>query len=149
MTQLDTICGPALIYLIFSFIQILMDLFKQMYNTAIVKSIVMILFTYLLNALCQRGLSIISWFLVFIPFILMSIIIAMLLFVFGLDPRTGKLKPSIIPNHPTHPSKHHPRHQIPDPRTPVHPPKTAHPHHKKTSQHEPADYKNKNKLDST
>lgn len=141
MTQIDTICGPALIYLIFSFIQILMDLFKQMYNTAIVKSIVMILFTYLLNALCQRGLSVISWFLVFIPFILMSIIIAMLLFVFGLDPRTGKLRPNVIPGHPAHPSKRHPRHQIPDPRTPVHPPKNAHPHPKKTTQHHPANYK--------
>jgi hypothetical protein len=51
----------------------------------------MIMITFLLNALCQGGLSIISWFIVFIPFILMSVIVTMLLYVFGLDVATGKL----------------------------------------------------------
>jgi hypothetical protein len=47
--------------------------------------------TLLLNALCQQGLSIISWFIVFVPFILMSVIVTILLYVFGLDVATGKL----------------------------------------------------------
>ena len=51
----------------------------------------MVMITFLLNALCQGGLSIISWFIVFIPFILMSVIVTMLLYVFGLDVATGKL----------------------------------------------------------
>jgi hypothetical protein len=50
----------------------------------------MIMITFLLNALCQGGLSIISWFIVFIPFILMTVIVTMLLYVFGLDVATGK-----------------------------------------------------------
>jgi hypothetical protein len=85
------LCPPALIYLIFSATQIIIDIFKGLYNTAFFKFIVMIMITFLLNALCQGGLSIISWFIVFIPFILMSVIVTMLLYVFGLDVATGKL----------------------------------------------------------
>jgi hypothetical protein len=46
----------------------------------------------MLNILCDRGLGIISWFIVFIPFIMMTIITSLLLFVFGLSPSSGKLK---------------------------------------------------------
>ena len=49
------------------------------------------LITILLNALCQLGMSIISWIIVFIPFIFMSLIVAILLYIFELDPATGKL----------------------------------------------------------
>jgi hypothetical protein len=85
------LCGPALIYVIFSLTQIIIDTFKGLYNTAFFKIIVMILITFLLNALCKQGLGIISWFIVFIPFIFMTFIVAMLLYVFGLDAATGKL----------------------------------------------------------
>lgn len=84
------LCPPALIYLIFSSTQIIIDLFKGLYNTAFFKFVVMTMITILLNALCQGGLSIIAWFIVFIPFILMSVIVTMLLYVFGLDVATGK-----------------------------------------------------------
>jgi len=86
------LCPPALIYLIFSATQIIIDILKGLYNTALFKFIVMVMITFLLNALCQGGLSVIAWFIVFIPFILMSIIVTMLLYVFGLDVATGKLK---------------------------------------------------------
>ena len=85
------ICAPALIYLAFSLTQIIIDTFKGLYNTAFFKFIVMIIITFLLNALCKSGMGVISWLIVFIPFIFMSIIVAILLFVFGLDPATGKL----------------------------------------------------------
>jgi hypothetical protein len=51
----------------------------------------MIIITILLNALCQSGMGIVSWIIVFVPFIFMSIIVAILLYVFGLDPATGSL----------------------------------------------------------
>jgi hypothetical protein len=51
----------------------------------------MIIITILLNALCQSGMGIVSWIIVFIPFIFMSVIVAILLYVFGLDAATGKL----------------------------------------------------------
>ena len=88
---MDSICPPALIYLAFSLTQIIIDTFKGLYNTAFFKFIVMITITILLNALCQEGMSVISWILVFIPFMFMTIIVAILLYVFGLDAATGTL----------------------------------------------------------
>lgn len=89
---LNEICPPALIYLIFSVTQISIDTVQGQYNTAFAKIWVSIVFTIVLNYLCRRGLGIISWFIVFIPFMLMTLIISILLYVFGLDPATGRLK---------------------------------------------------------
>ena len=85
------LCAPAIIYLIFSLTQIIIDLFKGLYNTAFMKTIVMALVTLLLNILCEKGLSVVSWFIVFIPFIMMTVIVSMLLYIFGLDASTGSL----------------------------------------------------------
>jgi hypothetical protein len=83
------LCPPAIIYLIFSLVQIIIDIFKGYFNTAFVKLFVMIIITFLLNLLCKGGLSIISWIIVFIPFIFMTFIITLLLYVFGLKATTG------------------------------------------------------------
>ena len=88
---MTNLCAPAIIYLIFSATQILIDTFKGLYNTAFMKVIVTIMVTLLLNILCQRGLSVVSWIFIFIPFILMSVIVSILLYVFGLDVATGSL----------------------------------------------------------
>jgi hypothetical protein len=85
------LCAPAIIYLIFSITQILIDTFKGLYNTAVVKVIVTIMVTLLLNILCEQGLSVVSWIIVFIPFILMTVVVSMVLYVFGLDAATGTL----------------------------------------------------------
>lgn len=86
------ICPPASLYLAFSIIQILIDMFRGEMNTAFLKFIVMIIFTIALNMLCASGLGIISWFIVFIPFILMTYITTILVFVFGI-PKTSNLRP--------------------------------------------------------
>jgi hypothetical protein len=88
--DINNLCAPALLYVAFSLTQVIIDTFKHMYNTALVKVIIMIIFTFILNILCQRGLSIISWFIVFIPFITMTVITTILLIIFGLHPSTGK-----------------------------------------------------------
>lgn len=88
------LCPPAIIYLIFSLTQILIDTFKGMYNTAFMKGIVMVMVTILLNILCQQGLGVVSWIIVFIPFILMTVVVSMLLYIFGLDAYTGKINPA-------------------------------------------------------
>lgn len=88
---LATLCPPALIYIIYATTQIGIDTARGEYNTAFLKFWVAIIFTFLLNHLCQSGLGIISWIIVFIPFILMTFIVALLLLVFGLDPKTGKI----------------------------------------------------------
>jgi hypothetical protein len=89
---LENLCSPALLYLLFSSTQIIIDTFNRMYNTALMKLVVAIVFTFTLNLLCSRGLSLVSWVIVFIPFILMSVITTMLLLVFGLSPFKGKMK---------------------------------------------------------
>ena len=86
------ICPPASLYLAFSIIQILIDMFRGETNTAFLKFLVMIIFTIALNMLCASGLGIISWFIVFIPFILMTYITTILVFVFGI-PKTSDLRP--------------------------------------------------------
>jgi len=89
---LAQLCPPALIYLIFSITQVTIDTVKGSYNTALIKIWVAFVFTILLNYLCASGLDVVSWLIVFIPFILMTVVVSMLLLMFGLDPTTGKLK---------------------------------------------------------
>jgi len=86
------ICPPASLYLAFSIIQILIDMFRGEMTTAFLKFLVMIIFTVALNVLCASGLGIISWFIVFIPFILMTYITTILFFVFGI-PNESNLRP--------------------------------------------------------
>ena len=88
---LASVCSPALIYLVFSLTQVTIDTMHGHYNKAFIKLWVCMIFTLLLNHLCQRGLGLVSWIIVFIPFLLMSIIVTMLLVMFGFDPNTGKL----------------------------------------------------------
>ena len=90
--MLAELCPPALIYLIFSLTQIVIDTIKGFYNTAFLKIWVTFAFTILLNTLCKMNLGIVSWIIVFIPFILMTLIISILLIMFGLDPSTGRSK---------------------------------------------------------
>jgi predicted membrane protein len=88
---MEQLCAPAFIYLVFSLTQILIDSFKGLYNTALIKIIVMFMITFLLQILCNRGLSIISWIIVFVPFILMTVIVTLLLYFFGLNADTGEI----------------------------------------------------------
>jgi len=92
------LCPPAIIYLLFSVTQIIIDLFKGLRNTAIMKTFVAFMVTLLLNILCERGLNIVSWIIVFVPFILMTVVVSMLLYIFGLDAATGKLNKTITNN---------------------------------------------------
>ena len=112
---MTTICPPALIYIVFSLTQIIIDLVKGLYNTAFMKFIVMSIIGFLLNILCQGGLGIISWIIVFIPFMLMTIITAMLLYAFGLNDTTG----SFIKPPPNTPDQTQPPMPIPTPVQPT------------------------------
>ncbi len=92
---LTSLCSPALLYLAFSSTQIIIDTFRGLYNTAFLKVFVTFIFTIALNLLCEQGLSVVSWFIVFIPFIMMTIITTLLLFAFGLTPSEGKFDYSV------------------------------------------------------
>lgn len=77
----------------------------------------MIIFTIILNLLCKSGMSIISWFIVFVPFIMMTVISTMLLFVFGLSPSSGSLDYKV--DYPSNPSPPPPQSQSPPPPPPT------------------------------
>ena len=107
------LCPPAFIYLIFSLIQICVDSFNGLLQTAFIKLLVMIVVTFLLNTLCGSGLSIISWIIVLAPFIFMLVSASILLYVFGTN----------IQNPPTPPPTPPPKPPTPPPKPwPIHPP---------------------------
>jgi NADH:ubiquinone oxidoreductase subunit 4 (subunit M) len=76
---MSSLCAPAMLYLIFSIIVIiLMFVNKYKNETIAVKSLFIILWTLFLNFLCEKGLSGLSWFLVLLPFILFILMILMI-----------------------------------------------------------------------
>ena len=77
------LCAPALIYLLFSITSIVIDFYYRLYEDGIIKFFVSFFVTFLLNELCKRGLKTISWLIVFIPFIMMTFIIATIILMFG------------------------------------------------------------------
>lgn len=81
-----SICSPAIVYLCFSLIQIIVDIYKKQFNTAFFKFWVMIIVTTMLNILCERGMGIVSWLIVFIPLILMTVLIVILIYFVGFKP---------------------------------------------------------------
>jgi len=89
MPLINALCPPALLYLGFSLIQIIIDLFRSDHITAFFKFLIMIVFLFILQNLCETGLSIISWFIVFIPFILMTYVSGIIFYLFGMKPKGG------------------------------------------------------------
>jgi hypothetical protein len=88
---LSSICAPALIYIGFSLIQIFIDIYNNSINEAFLKFIFMLVFTLIINILCDLGFVVIAWIIVFIPIIMMTIISTLLLQVFGLDPKNKQI----------------------------------------------------------
>jgi len=99
------LCPPSIINMLFSLTHIIIDMFKGLYNTALIKFIIMLIITLLLQTLCNKGLAIISWFIVFIPFILMTLIVSILLYIFGLNATTGNINSNLTVN-PSPPPPH-------------------------------------------
>jgi hypothetical protein len=96
---------PALIYLIFSFSHVVIDTYKGLYNTAIIEIWISAVFTLVLNLLCMQNLGIIAWLIISIPFILMTVIATLLLFMFNLNPATGKALSTPQTPQPSQPSQ--------------------------------------------
>jgi len=73
------LCGPVIIYIGISLIQILIDVYKEIYDAAFIKFIVMLVMALIINILCDMGLTVLAWFFVFIPIIIITIISTLLL----------------------------------------------------------------------
>lgn len=89
---LTNLCPPVIVYIGFSIIQIIIDIYNGIFNQAFLKFIIMIIFALIINILCDLGYNVIAWFLVFIPIIMMTIISTLLLKVFGLNPDQNKMQ---------------------------------------------------------
>jgi len=70
MPSFKNLCTPAQLYLVLSAIFVIIACIKQCnFFSIIVKIIFIILWTILLNWLCSKGLTTISWILVLLPYI--------------------------------------------------------------------------------
>lgn len=83
--DIENLCSPAILYVGFSLTHIIIDMGREQYPSAIMKFFIMIVFTLILDMLCKRGLGTVSWLLVLIPFVSMSLITAILLSMFGVN----------------------------------------------------------------
>jgi len=72
------LCTPAALYFVISVIAIIIALFNGMKLMAVgIKAVFVIIYTFFLNFLCQKGFKSVSWFLVLLPYILMLAVFLM------------------------------------------------------------------------
>ena len=89
------LCGPAIIYIGFSLIQIIIEIYKEIYSAAFIKFIAMLVMSLIINILCDMGLTVLAWFFVFIPIIMMTIVSTLLLQTFGTSPDTNYMSSKV------------------------------------------------------
>jgi ABC-type bacteriocin/lantibiotic exporter with double-glycine peptidase domain len=83
---LNYLCPPALIYIVFSTINIVLDISEAEYKNAFTHTIICAIFTCLLQIFCMANMSMLSWLLVFIPIILYTYMTVIIFLVFRLNP---------------------------------------------------------------
>jgi len=83
--DMESLCSPAILYVGFSLTHIIIDMGREQYPSAIMKFFIMVVFTLILDMLCKRGLGTVSWLLVLIPFVSMTLITTILLSIFGVN----------------------------------------------------------------
>lgn len=99
--NISNLCIPALVYLIISAITILV-LFMQSFSvlTVVLKVGFVILWTWVLNYICSKGYTSISWILVLLPYVVMFGVLALILeFTNKIN---GYLSNSIISSQPSY-----------------------------------------------
>ncbi len=79
--MLENFCTPTILYIVFTLTHIIIDTLKGLYNVALIKAIMMIGVSFILNLLCSKGLTFISWLIVFIPFITMTVISTIAIYI--------------------------------------------------------------------
>ena len=95
---LSGFCPPAIIYLIFSLTHVLVATFEEKHNKALLELLLCVLVVLLLQYLCVKGMSLISWIIVFIPFIFYTYMVLIIHHVFGLNPGEGDTSKEYLVN---------------------------------------------------
>lgn len=89
--MIQDLCTPAVLYIVYSITQVISKIMKGNYSAALIEMVLSSIFALFLNYLCTINMEIVAWTIIFIPFLLMSVIIALLLYLFGRDPETGRI----------------------------------------------------------
>jgi hypothetical protein len=99
MAQIASLCTPALVYLIISSITILFIFMQQFTIMTIgLKVLFVIFWTLILNYICSKGFTGISWVLVLLPYVIGFGVLALVLEF--TDKINGYLSNSIISKQP-------------------------------------------------
>ena len=80
---LDSFCTPAIVYIVFSFVHVLMAIFENEPKGAFLQAVMGLLITLLLQLLCMNGLSLLSWIIAFLPLIFYTYMTILLYSIFG------------------------------------------------------------------
>lgn len=101
------LCDPAMVYFGLACISILFGLLGNISAGSLVaKGIYAIIWTYILNFLCDKGYKTVSWFLVILPFVMMFGIVALVL---DMKPQTQTVNQPV--NQTNQPTVYHPLHR--------------------------------------
>ena len=80
---IDSFCPPAIVYVVFSMVHVLMAIFDGDKKGAFLQAVIGLLITLLLQFLCMSGLSILSWIIAFLPLIFYTYMVILLYSIFG------------------------------------------------------------------
>ena len=83
---LEQLCPPSIIFVVFLFIFLTIDIYDNKYKLAFEKMIIGFIITSLLQVLCVSGLGIISWMIVFLPLIIYTYMTIIVYTAFGIEP---------------------------------------------------------------
>lgn len=73
MRFIDTLCPPALLYLLYSVIHVGLDLSQALFATAAIKFVMGVAGVVILDTLCGVELGVVSWAIVATPFLIMAL----------------------------------------------------------------------------
>jgi hypothetical protein len=73
MRFIESLCPPAMLYLLYTIIHVGLDLSLGLFATALIKFIMAIAGVVVLDAMCSVDLGIVSWAIVATPFIMVAL----------------------------------------------------------------------------
>jgi len=74
------ICTPAQLYVILTALSVIALVIQKQFMSIPIKLVFALIYTFLLNWLCDKGWTNLSWVLVILPFISMLIVVAVFLY---------------------------------------------------------------------
>lgn len=90
MRFIDSLCPPALLYLLYSVIHVGLDLSQGLFATAAIKTVMGLAGIVVLDTLCGIELGVVSWAIIATPFLMMALATSISLGL-GMDRMVSKL----------------------------------------------------------